>query len=630
MKNTNQWNLSSSPAPQILADEVPGVFSHPLTSTACDSHSRSSLKLFKGEDLIESYNTVLFEGVPVLEHKGDQSADVNTGSRADSSISRSDNHTRFDVSHQALSSGYVTHETSDTISCFVEETEKITQGTESRSTDDGDLVLNSINVKNKTCEMITHIPINGEVLKDEYADPTQVPQVPREATEPVNPPEDSDSVKEPYRTSLQHLLKKSQEHRRRQRLLRNQAKALKAGGPGCASERSLSDKENELILPGRTENTMNKEMSVVERESIELIEVVGLTEQTHATKRDISLHVSSPTKRKDASSGKASSFANHQNKAESPARLSKTPVPTTAKSVYQSKSKKTGSMLPRPCLTGSKNFKNVPSPKFCLSPVHSKRGSSIPGPATKPLAKISPPVTTESVPSPIVQAKRKTVTSAGPEVSASFCRSIDQSEQIAQLEHNLSSLKVLISDLESTLTESQVYNPPESVNTSQLAEQSDTKSPSFSELIHQEVLTKDYGIQNKELDLEQSVTSFMQKMSTVEAFPAHNSLKPNVTVFPDANIQPKELKFASCEINEESENTEESLNGSSLNRSYDVETPSGLWSQLGPKGKQLTPELEGQEGVSRAKRRLLMNVGDEKTLVRHGEEKHQFSTPRGL
>ncbi|XP_062868419.1 centriolar coiled-coil protein of 110 kDa isoform X2 [Trichomycterus rosablanca] len=642
----NQWNLSSSPTLQILGEKVPIMSSHPLTSTACEVHAGSSLKLFKGEDLLESScTTVLFEGVPVLGHRVERDADVNTSYRADFLLSHSEKHTHFDVSHQALSSGYVTNETSDAISSLAEETEKFTEGTEGEPSEVGDFVLNTLNLRNKS-EIISHTPIDGEVLEEEYAVSTQVPH---KVTEPLNPVE-PDSTDGPYRTSLQNLLKKSQEHRRRQRLLRNQAKALKATEPGCAGERSLSDKENELILPGTTElrkikeKTMDQETctSVVERGSIEPLEVVSLAEQTRTTKSDVSLNIISSTKKSNTSSGKAlSSFVNHPNKAGSPARPSTAPVPTTAKSLYQSKGKKTGSLLPKPCLTGNKKFKNVPTPKFCLSPVRSKKGSAIPGPVNKLLAKTSLPLNNETVPNPLVHAKCETVTSAGTEVGASFCRSMDQAEQITQLELNLSSLKVLISDLESTITESQAHNPTESANNSQLAEQSiislpasDRKSPCavpFSELVQQEVLTKDYGIQIKQHELGQCVTSLVQKMRMTEAFPAINSLKQRTAVFSDGYKQPEEWKNASGEKNKESENTEESLNGSSLNRSYDVDTPSGLWSQAGTVGKQLTPELGGQEGVSRAKRRLLMNITDGKTPVQWGEEKQpQSSTPRAM
>lgn len=91
----------------------------------------------------------------------------------------------------------------------------------------------------------------------------------------------------------------------------------------------------------------------------------------------------------------------------------------------------------------------------------------------------------------------------------------------------------------------------------------------------------------------------------------------------------------------------DSTHSLSLNQSYDVDTPSGLWHLEGPRGnfsskghhaqeKELTPESwsEGQGGVSKVKRRLLMH-GTDDAKEKGGDTRAGFvirsnsSTPRG-
>lgn len=636
---------------QMPSEKMAVMASHPLTSTACDSHTTLSLRPFGGEDSLESsHTTVLFGGLPGFGHRPERAVEMNTGYGFDSSLlSYSEKHSHIDASHQALSSGYVTNETSDLTSGWVNRTENVRKDPEGRHSHGGEVVFNSSNLSNRTGDIISHTPVDGEVLEEECAilNDAQIDEV----TEPVNLAVEPEPSEGPYRMSLQNLLKKSQEHRRRQRLLRNQAKALKASEAGRANEHSLSDKENEGWLSGDTGKTEVRRTSENqgeghladhdpqthkqggERESVEPCEVIH--QHTDC------LNLTSASNSTGCTNGKVSAFSKRPNIAVGPTQS------TSAKSLYQSKGKKMGSMLPRPCLTGNKKFKNVPTPKFCLSPVRSKKGSAASASVRKPLVKTPVCVDDEARPNPCGQSKSRAV-SLLPETEggAHLRKSMDQAKQIAQLELNLSSLKVLISDLESTLAESQAHNPTEAANNPQqtlLSEHECVCLPTsdgkcvvtFSETVQQKVLAKDHGIQtgNKQHEPPQRVTPLVQKMRVPEAFctiSGSKQLSERTAVLTNANNHLEEKKIASGNKKKASENMEDSLNGSSLNRSYDVDTPSGLWSQSGPRGKQLTPELGGQEGVSRAKRRLLMNIVDGNTSGQQSDEESlQFSISKG-
>lgn len=626
--------------------------SHPLTSTACDGHTALSLRPFEGEGSLESsHTTVLFGGHPMFGHRLERAVEMNTGYGFDSSsLSYSEKHSHIDACHQGLSSGYVTSETSDITTSCVNRTDNIRKDPEGSHSHGGEVMLNSSNLSHRTGDIINHTPVDGEVLEEECVvlNNAQIDEV----TESVNLAVEPEPAEGPYRMSLQNLLKKSQEHRRRQRLLRNQGKALKASEAGRASEHSLSDKENEGCLPGDTGNSEVRRASENrgedhladqdlqthkqsgEREIVEPCEV--------ARQHTDCLNLTSASNSTSCTNGKASAFSNRPNIGVSPTQS------TSAKSLYQSKGKKMGSMLPRPCLTGNKKFKNVPTPKFCLSPVRSKKGSATSASVRKPLVKTPVCVDDEGRPNPCGQSKSKAVSLLpGTEGGAPLCKSMDQAKQIAQLELNLSSLKVLISDLESTLAESQAHSPTEAANNPQqtlLSEHestclpaSDGKSPcvvTFSETVQQKVLAKDHGIQpgNKQRE-PLRVATLVQKMRVPEAFCTISSskqLSERTAVLTNANNRLEERKNAWGDKKKASENMEDSLNGSSLNRSYDVDTPSGLWSQSGPRGKELTPELCGQEGVSRAKRRLQMIIVDGNTLGQQSdEERPQSSTPKG-
>ncbi|GAA6090670.1 centriolar coiled-coil protein of 110 kDa isoform X1 [Tachysurus ichikawai] len=645
----SHWNSSSLPFSQQMPSKKMSIMeSHPLTSTAC-------LRPFDREDSLESsHTTVLFGGFPVFGHRLEKAVEMNTVYGYDSSsLSISDDHSLIDASHQGLSSGYVTNETPNITPSWINRTEHIGKDPEGRQSHGGEVILNSSNMSNRTGDIISHTPVDGEVLEEEYVvlNNAQI----NELIEPVNlavVPEPSEG---PYCMSLQNLLKKSQEHRRRQRLLRNQAKALKASEAGPANEHSHSDKENEGWQPGdngqaevkrTSENQVEDHLADQdplthkqdgEGESIEPCEVIYQCTDF--------LNFTPASNSTGSSNGKMSPSSNCPNIAVSPTQS------TSAKSLYQSRGKKMGSMLPRPCLTGNKKFKNIPAPKICLSPARSKKSSATSVLVKKNLVKVPVCVDDETRPNPCGQSKSRTVgLLPGTEGVVPVCKSMDQAKQIAQLELNLSSLKVLISDLESTLAESQAHNPKEAANISQqtlLSEHESVSLPAsdgksqcvvtFSETVQQKVLAKDHGIEpgTKQHEPPQCVTSLVQKMRVPEAFCTINGskqLSERTAVFTNANNQLEERKNASGNKKKASEFMDDSLNLlKTLNRSYDVDTPSELWSQSGPRGKQLTPELGGQEGVSRAKRRLQMNHVDENTLGQQSnEERAQSSTPKAI
>ncbi|KAK1798501.1 hypothetical protein P4O66_006789 [Electrophorus voltai] len=669
----NHWNSNLSPVlpsvQKISSEKLQIPPNHPLAYTACGGHTTLNVRPLQAEDSFQSsHKTVLFEEVPFFRRRPEKAVEVSVNYEPDSQI-YSGKHPLSDVSHQALSSGYVTNETSHFGSSFVEGTAITTVGTEGRHSDFGGFFLNSSNMTNKVSDIISHAPVDAEVLEEECTASSQPPS-PHVAEQPAHPPVEVDPADGPYRMSLQNLLKKSQEHRRRQRLLRSQAKALKACEIGYADKHSLSDKENEEVIPagiGKPELKRNREKrkdqenqalqlkilsqdgqtcaQVGGKEIVGLGELVSDVEITGATKfegaLDHCLNITSSSNATSSMTGKAlPPGSNHPHIADSPPQSSLSVASTSAKCLYQSKGKKAGSMLPRPCLTLGKKFKNVPTPKFCLSPVRSKKGSGVSSPARKPLVK-RPVCVDEAASGPCGLGRDRTgCVAAGAKETIPLSSSVHQAEQISQLEVNLSSLKLLISDLESTLKESQVDDPQEtamvydSSRGTVLTENAGVSPPAgskpmcmvtFSMTAQKEVTGEDCGMrqESKEHDEPHCVTSLLQKMRVPEVFHTIDDSKQHSQRLPtqnDSSNQPGERK-------EGSETAEDSFSGTSLNRSYDVDSPSGLWLQAGPMGKQLTPELGGQEGVSRAKRRLLMNTEEGDASGQHMDDgRPQYST----
>ncbi|KAK9966920.1 hypothetical protein ABG768_004001 [Culter alburnus] len=457
------------------------ISSAPLTSTALNGQSANQLRA-SPED--ESQITVLFEGIGYKTQRTNDAPDDHSHSRM-----------------MMMSSGYVTNDNTD-VTCDSSWIEG----------DGGPAVAIPLDTTQPTTtgsDIISHAPVDGAFLEEE--EDVVLPS--ENVTELVNPPSDPDEG--PYRMSLQNLLKKSQEYRRRQRQLRSQAKAK------AAAEHSLSDKENEELLPKQTCKT-------------------ELRKAREKRKDHQSLH--------DEDNAQIDTLP----------QATSTALPVTARSLYVSKQKPVS--VSRSSSAAGKRFTNIPTPKFCLSPVRcTKKASRIPGPVRKALS--------ESEPSVPADANILGSSNNGGMMSA-------QTEQIAQLELNLSSLKALISDLESTLTLSQTGSPKDN----------GTKQPSvtFNETVQEE----DCGISQENSNSIQTKTS--RSIVGVLTETANHSERTNA------------------------DEAESSLIGSS----YDVDAPSSLWTQL-------TPETGGHEGVSRVKRRLLMNEGEAFTPGRE-----RSSTPR--
>ncbi|XP_026111797.1 centriolar coiled-coil protein of 110 kDa-like isoform X1 [Carassius auratus] len=419
-RREEESHISSTDPSDDITDCDIITSSAPLTSTAHDDRSSNQPRASPEDDSPENTQiTVLFEN---HETHGPRDTTRNTTTM--------------------MSSGYVTN-------------------------DDTDVAGRSGRTEAPGSDIISHAPVDGATLEEEIVAP-----LPKPAGDPSSDPDEG-----PYRTSLQNLLKKSQEYRRRQRLLRSQSRA--------AEEHNLSDKENQEIL--------HTQMCRTEGDAS--------TDQRHAL----------------------------------PAELPVTD--STQKS--------------RP--SSAARFTNIPTPKFCLSPVRCKKRSRIPGLVRRALGRPAP---TDLIGS-----------SDGNDTMMS-----SQTEQITQLELNLSSLKALISDLESTLTLSQTESPTDDG-------QKRPPTVTFSET----VTAKDCGVGQEN--------------------PA--SVRSVVGVLADTS---------NCSVDE--------AGSSVIGSSYDVDVPSGLW-------KQLTPETGGHEGVSRVKRRLLMN---EDAAFSPGRETGSAlcSTPRGL
>jgi hypothetical protein len=415
----------------------------------------------------------------------------------------------------------------------------------------------------------------------------------------------------------------------------------------------------------------------------------------------------------------------------------------TQKSFYLVREK--SSTLPRPSSLGGSRFQTVPTPQFSMSPIRCKsKGDSGGGGRGTPKRQIlvNTPLNVDNEVGSVTGQENNAwdqrhlhraplVVEGG--ISQGFTvpttplvagggttpmrRSSDQAEQIAQLELNLSSLKILISDLESTLTETpeihQTHNNRQTDNSSNLtmdpphkymdyhtpesqAESNLTDSEkgrgdggqrsadkmtvvpcrvqgcdSVPPLVKAVEITVTTGYKKQDGRQQQPlaarlVTSLTQKRRVSDVFrkvpydvikvqsdvikvpsevikvrndvvkiPA--SHKTHFSVLSDAsNNQHQPMEWKSY--------PEDPAHFQSINQSYDVDTPSGLWLQGGsgsegslkghdPAGKQLTPENGGggQGGASRAKRRLVMHTteGNRGGGRREVMDRPHSSTPEG-
>ncbi|XP_028459608.1 uncharacterized protein cp110 isoform X2 [Perca flavescens] len=572
----------------------------------------------------------------------------------------------------------------------------------------------------------------------------QISHDPRESEPADNHVDEAKPSEEPHRLSLQALLKKSQEYRRRQRMLRNQAKNTqiqeRTQEQTRAEEQSLSDKENDefpymgsVTADGKktqerrgtliqsVETSQNKSW---ENERVVESEFFGGKANF---KSEIS-HLTGDGKPKEMTSVEEETILKNnklnisQEVITEPQQISTFPLQPTPIETSPVQEAFHLTTCPAAFYSGVGKYHTIPAPNFCRSPVHRKsKGSIQDGDDGEAVAAAKTSKRKVLVDTGLIEDHKvdevnlghKTSNSAVPftvnlmvegDVTSVSARS---SQHIDQLESNLSSLKVMISDLESTLTgnlknrsqtesnarsevtfkgikhsrqsdcdywedkprnddgsneaeQDQRYrewqrrqlldnfkNMQEDTetelsisdkdNVSIIVQVKETDAVNVSELrlvktlaterakekgTCNEGLAKSYGQRGgSKKPTAKCVLSVTQQQRIPDVFrnvPSATTASPNVSVPLDTSNHPVESR------NETAVDGHNSTHSPSINQSYDVEAPSGLWllegsgSDMGSKGhlvqeEHLTPESGGEShgGVSKVKRRLLMHVTEE-------------------
>lgn len=546
----------------------------------------------------------------------------------------------------------------------------------------------------------------------------------------TEPTDETEPSEEPYRLSLQALLKKSQEYRRRQRLLRNQAKNTKIQErtqqqpTARAEEQSNSDKENDEF-PYKETVTAGKKTKDERGSFIPILEKSAKKSWEH--ERMIEGELESPHLTGDGKPKKTPSVEEDSvfknNKLNSSQDIITEPEVVGALLQQQPMSTDTSEVQEAFYLTswptvlykGAGKYHTVPVLNFCRSPIHCKssdnskdveaadRAENVVGNTNlndDNLTDIEMNLGHQSIHTPLASPVAVTVEHDIP-TGVDLARS---SQRIDELE---SSLKALISD--STVnqyldnygrTESNTQNEcnlkgikqSETIKSHQHFQQSDdylqdklnddasneeaedrqwpssrpfdnhqnmhedtrsepmlsdtdevpfinqgkgTESVALSELrlvrniaaerkgekwTGKEALTKTYH-HRKQQPSAKCILSVAQQMRVPDVFrnvPPESTVPCNVSVLSDTSNHPVESR------NKSFDKDHDSTHSPSLNHSYDVDTPSDLWlfdqsgSDLGSKSpaqeKHRTPESgsEGQGGVSKVKRRLLMHRTEQK------------------
>ncbi|XP_072240418.1 uncharacterized protein cp110 [Leuresthes tenuis] len=552
---------------------------------------------------------------------------------------------------------------------------------------------------------------------------------------------DTKTSEDLYPLSLQALLKKSQEYRRRQRMLRNRAKNTKIQEGtqeqprGQTEEQSLSDKENDEFPYKGTVTAAGKKtkersgtfVPSLETSPQKSWENEGVTESEVTWKKTNlkteSTHVPADgNTKKETSTEEETTLKNNmlnssQEFATKPKQISafiqQQPVSPEVSLVHDAFNGTT-------CLTGfykgEGKYRTFPTPNFCRSPVHCRSKGSLKDGQVAEGAKTSGGklVVSHHVTDKVEEANLRHQNSlispsavdllVEGDVTSVLAKS---SQHIDQLESNLSSLKVLISDLESTVKENldnhclpdndmqnessfkgikhpeqtekdlstqrgqndffscgedkqggdvecreRLRRPP-LINVKNIHEESGPE-PSISD--REDVLSdqereadrlklnetkqvktsapeREKGLEGLAKSYAQSgscrkhqlpvknIQSVAQQMRIPNIFrniPSENMVHSDLSVLSDTSNHPVQRR------SEMTVEGQRSIHSPSLNRSYDVDTPSGLWllegsgSGLGSQShlcqeKHLTPESEGEDqgGKLKVKRRLLMHVTKE-------------------
>ncbi|XP_026159551.1 uncharacterized protein cp110 isoform X2 [Mastacembelus armatus] len=570
--------------------------------------------------------------------------------------------------------------------------------------------------------------------------------------------DEAEPSEEPYRLSLQALLKKSQEYRRRQRMLRNQAKNTKIQETtqeqprARAEEQSLSDKENDescskgtVIAEGKKtkerRRTLILTMEASTKKSWEnerTVESESFGKKTNA--KSESMHLTQDENAKEMTSGdedttlKNNKLNSSEDVITEPKQINtliQHPLSTSTET-FPDQGAFYLNTYPTYLCKGLEKYHSIPVPNFSRSPVRCKSsikdGRAVSGAETS-VGKVVVNTCSNKDHKAEEKSHRNSHTAVFSAVNLIVEGDVTNvlaksTQHIDQLESSLSSLKVLISDLESTVKEnlqencSQIkhtmqgesgfkdINHSEEIKDEQHMQlfQSDCKcdskdaeymewsrrqssdnckntledtepEPSFSDANDVPLTVQGKGtetVNTSELRLVKTLTterktekgsgkgeviksyackkqqppakhilSLAQQMRVPDVFrnvPSEITVQCNASELLDTSSHTVERR------NEMAVEGHDSSRSPSLNQSYDVDTPSDLWllegsgSDSGTKGhlfqgKHLTPESEGegQGGVSKVKRRLLMHMveeAQERSADVSGGVRPSSSTPR--
>ncbi|XP_049575797.1 centriolar coiled-coil protein of 110 kDa [Syngnathus scovelli] len=388
----------------------------------------------------------------------------------------------------------------------------------------------------------------------------------------------------PNRSSLQDLLRKSQEYRRQQRMLRNQAKNAriqeKAQEPSTVEEKSLSDKENNEFHYKCTEGRKTKEKRFVK--------TMNPTCKKYNEKNPIFL---------DALISKKAN--------RDPERVSQLITLPHPQALSQSQTQKVHLMTsdqaiadPITCMEWHETHHSIPVPHFCLSPVYSKSSTSLPDEADH----VGGKVLMNSIHNESHKADEDQSLGLQHDVPSGIVQS---SQPINQLEFCLSNLKEVISDLGSSLMEiGGKWQDEGSV-----------------------------GKQDQKNNEDPNRQSLDSCSSMLESTDVQSNKVPPILQDKEKNVNEEALNVSSRQFegnrlhqppNKLDEDSHSFTNDPSINRrSFDVDTPSELWlldvsgserdsAEHLDQTKELTPvTVAGIEGnSSKVKRRLLMPMGD--------------------
>lgn len=508
--------------------------------------------------------------------------------------------------------------------------------------------------------------------------------------------EDSLPSEEPYRMSLQALLKKSQEYRRRQRMLRSQAKNAKLQDraqdqPRAKSEeQSLSDKENDEHSTKGTASELKKsqERSPSADQSLKRsYEYASQSENIHVKphltfESKAQQHIIALNSPEDDST-KRNNWLNATVPKDCPQL-----VPIWTENLNNSSENSANIRI-----TEIRKYHTIPAPNVCKSPVHCKvRNLS----AEPPFDKISQ---REALINKSMNKDHKVEEVNGSTADTSTLNAVvendvtsvlaESSQHIDQLEFNLSGLKVLISDLVSTLTEnieksssrsenqqmqlsqndsvcwlnddsadkhdvntdlknSQSLDSVKNINDNTLPLEQETQTEGINlrgdilvktcvtKREKEHTLTKLTNVKNgRKLSSAKCILSAAQRMRIPDVFwSCHpdSTAQRNVSVLSDTSNYPAAQKNDS-DVAHDSRSP-------SLNQSYDVATPSELWLHDASVSKghvetHLTPEggAESQGSLSKVKRRLHMTEdvheqGDNVDIATSIVSRPSSSTPK--